>query len=148
MGKEIKNLTELKGVREVATFVFKRVMKGKKEWSYGQFDLCDTNRYCDDEVGIIVSLASGEVFVNFDYMSYREESFTHNHIYNITDQTFYALDNMNFDFDKYTIEDVEYAIKDAVSTLRARFWLQVERIEDYCIKRGYPKQPLEWFGVK
>ena len=147
MGKVIRNLTELKGVREVAEFVFKRVVKDKMLWCYGQFDLLDTNRYCDDELGIIVNLGSGEVFANYDYMSYREEDFNHNHIYNITDQTFDTLGRMNFDFDKYTVEDVEFAIKYAVASLAPRFWLQVELIEDYCTKRGYPKESIDWSEI-
>ena len=124
MKNEIRNLSELKNVKETAKFVFDRVVDGKLFWAYGQYNDYSDEFENDDEVGIIVDLVDGQVFVTKRYDDFRNDiDLKEKSIFNITDATFYNLQILHRE--NYTAEDVEYAIKKSVASLRARFFNQV-----------------------
>lgn len=128
INKEIDSLSELKKVKETAKFVFDRVIDGKMSWDYGWDD--GINHCDDDETGIFVDLITGRVFATTDYHAFSygfDEEKTS--IFNITDATFCNLSSLYRK--KYTVEHVEYAILNAVASLRCRFFTQAPHWEDY-----------------
>ena len=126
MKNEIRNLSELKNVKEVAKFVFDRVVDGKLFWAYGQYDEYSDGFFNENELGIVVNLENGDVFTTAKYDEYRnnKNDLKGNSIFNITDATFYNLQLL--DREKYTAGDVEIAIKKSIAELRARFFTQVD----------------------
>ena len=126
MKNEIRNLSELKNVKEVAKFVFDRVVDGKLFWAYGQYDEYSDGFFNENELGIIVNLENGDVFATAKYDEYRnnKNDLKGNSIFNITDAVFCNLQLL--DRERYTAEDVELAIKKSVAELRARFFTQVD----------------------